>query len=122
MADTGWLDRAEEELTRATRDSDAGDIDAAVQHSCQAVECALKAIIVSEKRSLPPEVDDHDYQSLQSHANAHLSAHEDIIAELTGVHERVVSPDMPDHEIEDSERLIADITPVVEYAESYVTP
>lgn len=124
MADTGWLDRAQDEFVRAQRDYEAEDDEAALQHACQAVECALKSVIVSEGRSLPDDRDDDDYQTLQEHANAHLSAHADIIEELSGIHSRVVSPDAPAHGIEDDEfdRVMDEVEAIVTFADTYVTP
>lgn len=122
MAETVWLDRAHAEVDRAHRDLEADDADAVLQHACQALECALKAIIISEGQDPRADTPRDEYSALQAQANAHLSAHAEVIEELTGVWSRSTAPDTPNPDIMDMDRLLADVEGVVDYAETYVTP
>jgi HEPN domain-containing protein len=120
MAAPNRLQRAKRELTRAQRDASADDTEATLQHACQSIEAALKAIIAYEGRTVPTGQRGQDYRYLQSVSAADLDAHTDVIDELTGVYDRARYVDTPSSGVTDLERVLDGVESVVSFADEYI--
>jgi HEPN domain-containing protein len=122
MAAPNRLQRAKRELTRAQRDASADDTEATLQHACQSIEAALKAIIAYEGRTVPTGQRGQDYRYLQSVSAADLDAHTDVIDELTGVYDRARYVDTPSSGVTDLERVLDGVESVVSFAANISIP
>jgi HEPN domain-containing protein len=120
MSASDRLQRATDELTRARRDAAADDTMAVLQHACQSLEAALKAIIAHEGQTVPTGRRSHELRYLQSTANADLSAHTAIIDELAGVYDLARYADTPDPGITEPQRVISEVDTVVTFAQEYL--